>query len=447
MRSHPVPYGTFVNTGKRQFITLSPELFLSKTGMKLTTIPMKGTAARRPIPSDDAEVVSQLSCDEKNRAENLMIVDMARNDLGRICEPGTIKVDNIFSVETYASLHQMVSEVRGELQHNLTISEIFKAMFPAASITGAPKIRAMQIIRELEKSPRGVYTGSVGCIIPNGDFLFNVAIRTISITSDKLEIGIGSGVVADSNPSDEWRECLLKSEFATHHHKNFELLETMLWNRNDNSATGHSIGKISFFEEHLNRLKRSADYFGIKFDICDLRANVAEACRKIPKSANTAKLRLTMSIDGIPNTTYSLLKNAGWGKSLLKVAISADSTNSKNVFHHHKTTNRIFYNTRFQKALELGFDEVLFVNECKEVTEGAISNIFAKKNGKWRTPPLKCGVLPGIFRAQLINELPAKESILFVDDLLEADEISLCNSVRGVAPALLDVHSTVRVLE
>lgn len=440
MRSHPVPYGACVDTGDRRIVSMSPELFLSKNGVTLTTIPMKGTASRAPDPANDAKIASELSRDEKNRAENLMIVDMARNDLGRICEPGTIKVENLFSVETYASLHQMVSEVSGELTDDFSIAEIFKAMFPAASITGAPKIRAMQIIRELEKSPRGVYTGSVGCVVPNGDFLFNVAIRTISIDPYGSEMGIGGGIVADSNVGDEWRECLLKSQFALRPRGDFELLETMLWSRVDNADSEQPAGEIAFFEEHLDRLKRSGDYFGIVVEKVDLRARLADACLKVPESANLAKLRLTVAIDGTPNIKIAPLKRPGWGKSLLKIAISADSTNSNDVFLHHKTTNRGFYNDRFKRAIELGVDEVLFLNERGEVTEGAISNIFARKGDVWTTPCLDCGLLPGLFRAKLIRDLRATETVLYERDLLEADELLLCNSVRGTALALLVVQ-------
>ncbi|NOY75745.1 MAG: aminodeoxychorismate synthase component I [Kiritimatiellaeota bacterium] len=431
METHPVPYGAFVDTPETRLLSISPELFLNKVGNVLTTIPMKGTAARSPIPSTDAEIAAGLSADEKNRAENLMIVDMARNDLGRICVPGSIKVENLFKVETYASLHQMVSVVNGELRQNLTFSDIFRAMFPAASITGAPKIRAMEVIRELEKSPRGVYTGTIGCVVPGGDFLFNVAIRTISASTTGCELSVGSGVVADSVPRDEWDECLLKSEFAKRRPPMFELLETMLWRRDSGSSNRSDLDNVAFLDEHLTRLKISADRFGFAVEIPTVRAEIAASLESSPETASFARLRLTLSRDGDILVESTPLESADWGTRPLKIAVSTDHVNSNEIFLRHKTTHREFYDERFRKALEEGFDEVLFINERDEVTEGAISNLFIRKGKKWKTPALECGLLSGVFRAKLIAELGAEESVIHLSELRSADELILCNSVRG----------------
>ena len=214
MQQHPVPYGAYVDIGTSQIISLSPELFLEKNGLELLSVPMKGTAARMADTYDDKQAVANLAADSKNRAENLMIVDMVRNDMGRIAETGSVKVDKMFHVDTYSTLHQMITEVRCGVNSTLSLIDIFRSLFPAASITGAPKIRAMQIIQELENSPRRVYTGSIGCITPEMDFSFNVAIRTLICCENSVELGIGSGIVADSVPEDEWKECLLKSTFV-----------------------------------------------------------------------------------------------------------------------------------------------------------------------------------------------------------------------------------------
>ncbi|MCK5845184.1 MAG: aminodeoxychorismate synthase component I, partial [Victivallales bacterium] len=283
MRAHPVPYGAFIDAGQFQIVSISPELFLLKTGNRLKTIPMKGTAARSPIPAKDAEIAAGLSLDEKNRAENLMILDMARNDLGRICLPGTIKANNLFQVETYASLHQMVSEVTGTLPDSTSLTDILQATFPAASITGAPKIRAMELIRELEKSPRGVYTGAIGCFEPNGDFLLNVAIRTITFSRSTMELGVGGGIVSDSSPEDEWNECLLKSHFITKRRVDFDLLETMLWKHHaDHDPASAPLKNVEFLNEHLTRMRASADYFEFTFDETAISAKLAESIAEIP---------------------------------------------------------------------------------------------------------------------------------------------------------------------
>jgi para-aminobenzoate synthetase/4-amino-4-deoxychorismate lyase len=427
MNEHPVPYGAYVDTGDFQIVSLSPELFIEKNGDQILSIPMKGTASRALTLQDDLKVAANLAEDSKNRAENIMIVDMVRNDLGRICKTGSIYVDPLCKVDTYSTLHQMISEVRGTLKEKISLSEIFKAMFPAASITGAPKIRAMEIIKELEISPRKVYTGTIGCITPDCNFCFNVPIRTLLCTDKGAELGIGSGIVADSVPEDEWSESILKSSFLSSALPEFRMLETILLKN----------GELVLLEEHLARVRDSQNYFGFVWN----REKIMNALNNLPQlsdeSAKFAKIRLLVSRNGDVEVEAHPLESDGWGKKSLRIKISDKRTDSKDLFLYHKTTNRDFYNLEYRKALGEGVDEVIFMNEKGELTEGAITNIFIMKNGEWFTPQINCGLLPGVWRSKLIKELRAVETILYPDDLKSAEKILICNSLRGSGESLI----------
>jgi len=427
MNEHPVPYGAYIDGGDFQIVSLSPELFIEKNGDQILSIPMKGTASRELTPQKDIICAANLAKDPKNRAENIMIVDMVRNDLGRICEIGSIKVDPLCRVDTYSTLHQMVSEVRGDLKGNTRLSEIFTAMFPAASITGAPKIRAMEIIEEQEKSPRKVYTGSIGCITPDFDFCFNVAIRTLLCYDDEAELGIGSGIVADSVPKDEWSESLLKSRFLSSRTPEFSMLETILLKN----------GEFVLLEEHLERVRDSQKYFGYIWNRDNVMDALNCAVSSLDKSAKFVKIRLLVSRDGSAEAESVPLECYGWGRKRVKIKLSEERTDSSDLFLYHKTTNREFYNSQYRKALGEGVDEVIFMNEKGELTEGAISNIFIIKDGEWFTPQLNCGLLPGVWRNKLIGEFQAVETILYPDDLKAADKIIICNSLRGEVEAVL----------
>lgn len=424
--SHPVPYAAYINTGENELVSLSPELFLEKNGQVICSKPMKGTAHRKLSSQEDLKAALDLSLDEKNRAENIMIVDMVRNDFGRICELGSIKTDPIFHVDTYKTVHQMISTVKGRLPKDISLDEIFGATFPAASITGAPKIRAMQIIKDLERSPRKVYTGSIGCLEPHGDFCFNVAIRTLVFLDIGAELGIGSGIVADSDPLDEWQESLLKSTFVSQKMPEFEMLETLLWTKDAGFA---------YLGEHLERLRNSHIYFKWDWDENMLIQSLEDKIAKF--SGNAARVRLLISADGDVNVETYPIEKIGWGKELLKLKISRERTDSQDLFLYHKTTNRQFYNLEFKQAVTEDFDEVLFANEKGEITEGSISNIFILKNACWLTPPVQCGLLPGVWRAAKLAELKAEEQILTIKDLQRADQILLGNSVRGGIKAKL----------
>ena len=428
-RSHPVPYAAYVNTGKEELVSISPELFLERSASVIRSMPMKGTAHRRLSAADDLRAAEELSMDPKNRAENIMIVDMVRNDFGRICRLGSVKAGPLWHVDTYNTVHQMISCVEGELPKNISLFEVFAATFPAASITGAPKIRAMQIIDELERTPRKVYTGSIGCIVPGGDFVFNVAIRTLIFRAGDVELGAGSGIVADSDAVDEWQESLLKGRFISRKLPDFELLETMLWTK----AEG-----VVYLNEHLERLRNSYRYFLWNWNQEKIINVLNQAIEETP-AANSARLRLLASQDGNVAVEIFPLDHKGWGKDVITIKLAEAKTDSADLFLYHKTTNRIFYNQQFKQALAEGFDEVIFTNEKNEITEGAISNIFIRKGDNWFTPPVRCGLLPGIWRAAKFADLHAEEKILYLEELKNSDEILVGNSVRGEVRAKLSL--------
>lgn len=419
VKRHPVPYPVFFNAGDFKILSLSPELFLEKKGRQLKSSPMKGTARRHPDAASDKTVAEWLAADPKNTAENLMIVDMVRNDFGRFCIPGSIRVDPLFRVDTYHTVHQMISTVHGEADERKSLYDILQATFPPASITGAPKIKAVNIIRREEQSPRKVYTGAMGCFMPYGDFCLNVAIRTLICSAQRTELGIGSGIVYDSEAESEWQEALLKSHFINYSIPQFQVLETMLWEN----------GKgIKYLPEHLDRAEASQRYFGRAWNRIALDSTLAKINH--PKGYD-ARLRLLIAADGKASIEVSPLTAYGWGKTSLRILVAKDKVDPHDVFLYHKTTNRDFYNQHFHDAIKNGFDEVIFFNQQDELTEGAISNIFLRQNQQWFTPPLTSGLLPGIWREKTLHEMNASEKILYSEDLKNADEIIIGNSVRG----------------
>ena len=418
VKRHPVPYPAFFNAGEFKILSLSPELFLEKSGRQVKSSPMKGTARRHPDAASDKAVAEWLAADPKNTAENLMIVDMVRNDFGRFCVPGSIRVDPLFRVDTYHTVHQMISTVHCETDTKKNLYDILQATFPPASITGAPKISAVNIISREEQSPRKVYTGAMGCFMPGGDFCLNVAIRTLICSAVRTELGIGSGIVYDSRAESEWQEALLKSHFINYSIPDFMVLETMLWEKRSG---------IKYLHEHLDRAESTQRYFGRHWN----QAAVDSALAAVNEQFEEARLRLLIAPDGSAVVEIHPLTAAGWGKVQLKVLVSGENVDSRDVFLYHKTTNRDFYNRHFHNAYENGFDEVIFFNERNELTEGAISNIFLRHESQWSTPSLTCGLLPGIWREKMMHELNAVEKLLYSGDLKNADEIILGNSVRG----------------
>lgn len=417
---HPTPYAAFINTGALQIISNSPELFLHKRGSKIVSSPMKGTAQRHPLPGIDQQIASQLPQDPKNRAENLMITDMVRNDLGRICKPGTVHTEPLFHIDTYNTLHQMISTVSGEIDGKVTIQAILNATFPPASITGAPKLSAMNLIKRLEKSPRKVYTGTIGTFMPDGDCCLNVAIRTLLCSAKATELGVGGGIVYDSETEAEWHEALLKSRFARFRQPEFSLLETMLYEPNS----------VLWFDAHLNRIGTSQQYFNRPWDQDKVIYAVNSALKNI---ASPCRVRMLLDKYGTIKIETYPLDQVGWGTAGHRLKISSLRTDSKNLFLYHKTTLRALYNQQFADARKAGFTEVVFANERNELTEGAISSIFIRRGKRWQTPALQCGLLPGIWRQIMIKKLNAEEVVIKLEELFQAAEIIIGNSVRGIA--------------
>jgi len=430
----PVSYGAFLNVNGNHILSFSPELFFHIDDGRILTRPMKGTMPRGLDSIDDGEAASQLQHDEKNRAEHVMIVDLLRNDLGRICTMGSVQVEDLFTVEKYSTLFQMTSTISGTLRPGLRYYDVFRSMFPSGSITGAPKIRTMKIIRELEQRPRGVYTGAIGFIAPDRSSIFNFAIRTLIVKDRQVRMGVGGGIVADSHPLDEYKECQLKANFLTRTQPTFQLIETMLWD-----------GRFSLLSMHLDRMESSASYFDFPFDRDVITAQLLARSNCFPAGA-VYRVRLMLDATGDVTITAAAYVHDSLTASL---RLSPERISSRDVFLRHKTTHRDRYDRLHAEARAAGFDEILFLNEREEVAEGAISNIFIQHEGKLFTPPLSSGVLPGVFRRHLLeSDASAEERVLRLQDLESAESIFLCNAVRGIRRVnSLFLHPMLRTLE
>ena len=422
-------YTAFLKFKDEYILSLSPELFFRIEQNRIICKPMKGTTKRGKNIYEDKIKAKNLFKSVKNRAENVMIVDLVRNDLGRICKEGSVKVTELFEVEKYETLFQMTSTIEGILKKNIAYLDIFKSLFPCGSITGAPKIRSMEIINELENSCRKVYCGAVGIIFPSEDFkkcVFNVPIRTVIINKDKGEMGAGGGIVVSSKALSEYEECKLKANFLIKRYKEFRLFESILYNKG-----------YAFLEEHLKRLKSSAEYFGFNFDILKIRQALKEVREKL-SDKKFYKVKLFLDKKGKVEVEWQILKNLKF-KGKNQVILSKTKTDPCDIFLYHKTTNRYLYDSEYRKALNKGFCEVIFTNKKGEVTEGAISNIFILKDGIYFTPPVNAGLLDGVYRRYFIkiNRKKIIEKPLFLQDLIKADKIFICNSVRGLFPVTL----------
>jgi para-aminobenzoate synthetase/4-amino-4-deoxychorismate lyase len=408
-------YGGVIWTGEQHFLSFSPELFFALKGKRVTTKPMKGTASRRADPVADATEVEQLRADSKQRAENLMIVDLLRNDLSRVCEPGSVAVPELFHIESYPTVHQMTSTVTGILREGGCATDVLKALFPCGSITGAPKIRAMQIIGEVEAAPRGIYCGSIGRIDPNGEAAFNVAIRTFTLCdkTKRVSLGLGSGIVSDSNEADEWAECLAKGDFARVNNEGFDLIETMRFE----PAQG-----ILRLELHLQRMKDSARTFGFEFDRHEARNRLHAATFHLDA---LSKIRLLASKQGaLAIEIRPLADTDEWSVAIAPLPVDASDFRLR-----HKTSNRAFYDHARNAS---GADEVLFVGEDGLLTEGSITAIFVERDDTLLTPHLR-SALPSVLRQDLIAQGKAVEADLTIADL--DGNFFIGNSARGLIRA------------
>lgn len=422
--SQPVAHGGVVATGEASILSVSPELFIETAAGRAVTRPMKGTAARGVDPEADEAARAALRTDPKQRAENLMIVDLLRNDLGRISEQGSVEVPALFSVETYPGFHTLTSTVTSTLQPGLSLLEQMQALFPCGSVTGAPKLRAMEIIRELEAVPRDVYTGSLGMIAPNGDLSFNVAIRTATLLpSGEGVYGVGGGIVVDSRPAEEYAECRLKARVLTDLANDYGLIETLRW------SDGYMRLPL-----HLERLAASAAALGFRFDREQLLGQLNEAANSFA-TGEDRRVRCELRRDGGLHITITPMPAAPNGA--VRVVVASQRVDAGDPFLRYKTTRRAIYERAFTEAASQGCDDALLLNRQGFVTETSRSNIFVERDGVLQTPPLEHGLLPGVLRRELIETGAAREAPLRLEDVRQAERCFVGNSLRGLQIAQL----------
>lgn len=414
----------FVDDGRSRILSLSPELFFALTpDGRLIARPMKGTAARDPDPVRDAAARAALAASAKDRAENLMIVDLLRNDLGRIASIGSVRVDELFGMESDPTVHQMVSTIRADLSPGTPVEQVVRALFPCGSVTGAPKIRAMEMIRETEASPRGVYCGAIGAFAPDGSARFNVAIRTLTIAEGAGELGVGGAIIYNSRAQAEYDECLLKARYYDAARRPLELIETLRFSPREGFVR---------LDRHLTRMEASAAAFAIPFDRAAVMAALEEA---VFPAGGDLRLRLTLSEKGeavCEAHIFDTTTPPSW-----RYAICVQRMAAGDVLLRHKTSWRETYEEEYARAArEAGADEVVFRNEKGELTEGSRTNLFARIGGALVTPPLDAGLLDGCLRRALIADGRCTEMSLVPEDLVRAEAVYLGNSLRGLIRAV-----------
>lgn len=409
------PYAAWLDIGRWRILSLSPELFFRLESGRITTRPMKGTAPRGLCAEDDERQREALRHSAKNHAENVMIVDLARNDIGRIAEVGSVAVPSLFDIERYRSVFQMTSTVTGHVRAGTSMTDVFDALFPAGSITGAPKASSMRLIAEIEQAPRGVYCGAIGFMAPGGDAVFNVAIRTavVEVSTGTCEYGVGGGITWDSVAADEYAEAVSKASFLRPLPP-FDLIETM-------RLEG---GVVVRGDRHLRRLASSAAYFDIPLD----EALVAHALDGQAHLHPTGcrRVRLLLGQNGDVRVESVPLAEAILGRRAVALADSPVSSDDR--FLYHKTTRRGAFDRR--RACHPGAFDILLANERGELTEFTIGNVVIEIDGRRLTPPRHCGLLAGVFREELLEHGAIVEHVLTIDDLARATGIWLINSVR-----------------
>ncbi len=423
-KAQDAPYAAFIDSDEHAIISMSPELFFKLSGDSLICKPMKGTSKRGKNLHEDIALMEELKNSEKDKAENIMITDMLRNDMGKISKIGSVKVLSEFDIEKYPTVWQMTSSI--ESQTSASIAEIFEALFPCASVTGAPKVSSMKIISEIEEQPREIYTGAIGYIAPNNEAQFSVPIRTI--LSDKKACrsvyGTGSGIVWDSESQKEWDECQNKSAILSANSQNFELFETMRWDSN----------KRIFLEKlHLDRLKDSAEFYNFKFHHEKINDKLQDYLKNL-ESESEKIIRLFLAKDGEIRLTSSAYKEQNKDKSHY-ISLAMQPVNSEDLSLYHKTTNRSVYENAIGENQDC--DDILLWNEAGNITESTISNVIFKKDSEYYTPPVSCGLLSGTYRAHLISQGHLKERIIPKAEINLYSEIYLINSVRGKYPVKL----------
>lgn len=429
-RAQPVSFGAWLSGGDWQVLSFSPELFFEKRGSHLVARPMKGTARRGASVAEDQARAAALRDNPKDRAENLMIVDLLRNDLSRVALPGSVAVPRLYEVETYRTLLQMTSTVTAQVDTDIGLAALMRTLFPCGSVTGAPKIRAMEIIRDLEQAPRGVYTGAIGYATPDGDMTFSVPIRTLTLLPLEMSsrrwsgvLGIGSGIVVDSDASAEYQECLLKARFLTAPMADFDLLETLRWQPDSGYAR---------LDLHLARLRQSAAYFDFSYDDAAVRDQLAAHAAHLPPAPH--RVRLLLSQSGALALCAEPLHDMA---TPVKLYPSSRRLDADDIMLRHKTTARNVYAAALGEAHAHGGDEAILQNQHGRVTEGSFTSLFVRRRGMLLTPPLSDGALPGVLRAELLASGAAREAPLTLHDLRTAEALYVGNSLRGLMPATL----------
>ena len=417
------PYAAFIDSLDFSLLSLSPEQFFSVDGLTITTQPMKGTAPRGRWCAEDQQIAANLRADLKSQAENIMIVDMLRNDLSRIPTLKEVQAKELLRVERYPTVWQMTSKVQA--QGRVKLSDLFNGLFPCASVTGAPKVSTMKIIAEQELSSRGVYCGAIGFALSEREMQFNVPIRTLSYfkQGQTIEYGVGSGIVADSSSANEYQECCQKVLFLTRSAETFDLFETMRWTPQ---------AGFRFIEYHLERLRCSAEYFSFSYDREKIDRQLQLAAAQFGTKPVRVRLKLTSAglifVDSFPFSP---------SVELVKLKLAKESLNSRERLLYHKTTDRRIYE-QF-RARAQGADQVVLWNEAGHITETDRANIIVEIEGAWFTPALESGLLPGVYRQWLLDQGLVRERRIFIDELLKANRIYVVSSLQGIRSALV-VH-------
>lgn len=420
-------FGAYLDTGRFVVASASPELFFSRRRESVVTRPMKGTSPRGRFPAEDTVLSEALGASEKERAGNLMIVDLIRNDLGAVAVPGSVSVPSLFAIESFPTVHQMTSTVTASLRPGLGLVDLFRALFPCGSVTGAPKRRAMEIIAGLEGRPRGVYCGAIGFVSPGEEAVFSVAIRTLLVDREMgtASLGVGGGITWESDPAEEYRECLVKVEFLRRAGERTGLIESI-------RVEG---GEAPFLARHLDRMEWSAGRLGISFDrgVADAFARRLAAETATGGSGGVSKARLHLGSDGhLSGEAAPIVPDA----APMRVAFSTGPpVDPDDPSLYMKTDCRDRYEKA--KAERPDADEVILLNTRGEVTEGTYHSVVAEVDGRLVTPPLSCGLLPGVMRGELLARGEAVEGILRPDDVRRASRLVLVNAVRGRRPAIL----------
>lgn len=426
-RHNPVAYASYLPFSSQTIISISPELFFHKKGSHITVKPMKGTAPRHNdnIVNENAKTI--LATDEKNRAENLIIVDLLRNDLAKFAVTGSVVVDKLFAIEEYATILQMTSQISAQIESTTPLQTIIEALFPCGSITGAPKKKTIELIDAIEHSPRGVYTGAIGYILPSNDILFNVAIRTITQRNNErfAKIGVGGGVTINSTAQDEWQEIKTKLRFVSQFYRpDFNLVESLLI----------KVGKVHNLEPHLARLQNAADKLLFNCDITSIKQQIECLFNDHPEltTSNSFKLRIELQQNGKYLLEYAPIQASSKKLNIMLLNQPLDTSHPLFGYKTTAATVRGLYTDLNSQYKPTQIDELIFINHQQQITEGRFYNLIIQVNGQLITPPLTCGLLGGVFREQLIANASLTEQIIDRELFARAEKIYLCNDVRGL---------------